>query len=401
MIILAGFVLVIFVLPNTINVRERNAFSDAQRLEWAANNFSVGAVPDSITIVPGPWYNRGKTHYLFFGEKYRDLWSTPVKTKVLKLNEINGGLKLASIGGGQQTIGVDLEDKEGREWALRSVNKDQSKALPKLMRATVFRFMFRDQAAALNPYGALVVPVLAEAVDILHTNPRLVFVPYNAKDSTFNDRMAGRVAILEEDADGSWEGAEIFGNPEKIEDTEDMLELVKEKGYPIDTLLYARSRLFDLLISDWDRHTGQWNWALVDEGGSKVFKPLPRDRDMAFYRFDEGLFSKIALLINNKFQTFHPDYKNIKGLTKQSIKMDRSILRSVDLPQMLRIANDMQQELTDEVIHKAFKQYPPEIYEKVGKEHEQILKARRDKLPQAAQEFWEIVKRKAPPKSFE
>ncbi len=394
MIVIAGFVLVVFVLPNTINFRERDAFSDAKRIEWAMENYPISSVSDSVVIVPGTWYDRGNSHHIFFGEKYRDLWQTPVNVAVFKWDSTKGGLEPASIGGSEQTIGLDIKDKDGREWALRSVNKDQAQALPGILRPTIMRFMFRDQVAALNPYGALVVPVLAEAIDILHTNPQIVFVPYDDSKGEYNERMAGRLALLEEDADGSWEGAEIFGNPEKIEDTEDMLNVVKKEGYPVDTMLYARSRLFDMLISDWDRHEGQWNWALVEEDGRKIFKPLPRDRDMAFYRFDEGLFSHITLLFNNKFQSFHPDYKNVKGLTKQSIKMDRLILQSVDLPEMLRVATEIQEQITDEVIHKAFSQYPEDVYEKVGREHEQILKSRLEKLPEAARKFWQIVQDK-------
>ncbi len=393
MILLAGFVLVVFVLPNTINFRERNAFSDAKRLEWAMEQYAVQSIGDSVVIVPGPWYDRGKTHHIFFGEKYRELWDTPVAIEVFKWDEEEGGLTPAKMGGSQQTIGLDAEDPEGREWALRSVNKDQSKALPGVLRPTVFRFMFRDQGAALNPYGALVVPILADAIGILHTNPKLFFVPYDESKGEYNEQMAGRVAILEEDADGSWKGAEIFGDPEKVDDTEEMLERIAKESYPVDTLLYARSRLFDMLISDWDRHEGQWSWALVEEDGKKIYKPLPRDRDMAFYRFDEGLFSHITLLFNNKFQSFHKEYKNIKGLTKQSIKMDRLILKQVELPEMIRIAEEIKEQLTDSIIHEAFLQYPPEIYPKVGQAHEDILKARRDKLPQVAQEFWEIIQK--------
>lgn len=394
MIVIAGIVLVIFVLPNTINFSERHAFSDARRLEWAMEQYASHTVADSVLIVPGPWYESNKVHHLFFGEKYRELWDTPVQVAVFQWDEAKGGLEPVKMGGSQQTIGLDAEDAEEREWALRSVNKDQAKALPWLLRHTVLRPMFRDQVAALNPYGAVVVPVLADAIGILHTNPSIVFVPYDKDKGEYNERMAGRMALLEEDADGSWKGADIFGDPEKVDDTEEMLERVAEEHYPVDTLLYARSRLFDMLISDWDRHEGQWSWALVEENGRKIYKPLPRDRDMAFYRFDEGLFSHIALLINNKFQSFHKEYKNVKGLTKQSIKMDTRLLQNMDLPDMLRVAEEIKTQLTDSIIVEAFQQYPPEIFKKVGQEHIEILKARRDKLPAAAEEFWRIVQKK-------
>jgi hypothetical protein len=393
MVVIAGLVLIVFVLPNTINFRERDAFSQDKRLEWAAQYYHINAVPDSITEAPGEWYDRGGVHPVFFGEKYRDIWSTPVKVRVLKYDEIKGGLRPKRIGGGQQTFSVDLFDPDDREWAVRSVNKDQSKALPKPLRWTVFRFMFRDQAASMNPYGALVLPPMADAIGIFHTDPVLVFVPYDESKKEFNDLLAGRMALLENDADGSWEGSDYFGNPSKIDDTEKMMERAKEKGYAMDTVMYAKSRLFDLLISDWDRHEGQWDWALVEVDGQEVYRPIPGDRDMALYKFNQGLFPHITLLINNKFQSFHEDFGSVRGLTKQSRDMDSRFLESISLPQMIALAEEIKASITDEVIHEAFLRYPPEIYEKVGQEHEAIMRARRDKLPEAAREFWELMEK--------
>ncbi|WP_152426425.1 hypothetical protein [Cesiribacter andamanensis] len=385
--------MIVFVLPNTINFRERDAFSQDKRLEWAAQYYHISSVPDSVLIPPGEWYDRGGAHPLFFGEKYRDLWGTPVKVRVLKYDEIKGGLTPKQIGGGQQTFSVDFLDGQEREWAVRSVNKDQSKALPKVLRWTVFRFMFRDQAASMNPYGSLILPPMAEAINIYHTNPVLVFVPFDESKKEFNDVLAGRMALLENDADGSWEKDAFFDNASEIDDTEEMLERAREKGIPLDTLMYARSRLFDLLISDWDRHEGQWKWALVEEGGQKIYRPIPGDRDMALYRFNEGLFPKITLLLNPKFQSFRKDYGRVKGLTRQAADMDRQFLASISLTQMVALAEEIKAALTDEVIEEAFQRYPAEIREKVGREHAEIMRIRRDKLPEVAREFWEITQK--------
>ncbi|WP_017733312.1 hypothetical protein [Nafulsella turpanensis] len=391
---LGGLIVLALVIPNTTNFKERNAFSDEKRLEEAMELYRAETLGDSVTLVPGEYYDRGKFFTFFLGEKNRGMWTTPVTAAVFDYEKAKGGLEPVGVGGSNQTISIDLADSAGREWELRSMNKDQKNALPKLLRPTFLRFMFRDQVAAMNPYASLVVPVLSEAIDIHHVEPKLYFVPYNEEYGKYNERMAGRLAYLEADLDSSWEGSEEFGEPEEVVEFDEMMEIRKKDEVPIDEQLYLKSRLFDMLISDWDRHEGQWEWALVEKGGEEIFEPIPVDRDNAFYTFNEGALSHLALLLNKKFQSFRKDYGKVSGLMKQSAKQDVMILADVPLADFVETAREIQEELTDEVIHKAFKQYPEPVYEMKGKEHEEILKVRLEKLPEAAAEFFHLIQKK-------
>ena len=391
---LGGLIVLTLVIPNTTNFKERRAFSDDVRLEEAMEMYRAEELGDSVTLVPGEYYDRGKFVTFFLGDKNRDMWTTPVTAEVFDYEEAKGGLEPVDIGGSNQTISIDLADSTGREWELRSMNKDQKGSLPKVFRPTFLRFMFRDQVAALNPYAALVVPVLSEAIDIHHVEPKLYFVPYNEEHGKYNERMAGRLAYLEADLDSSWEGAEEYGEPEEVVEYEEMMEIRKNDEVPIDEDLYLKSRLFDMLISDWDRHEGQWEWALVERDGEEIFEPIPVDRDNAFYTFDDGVLSHLTLLLNNKFQSFRKDYGKISGLMKQSAKQDVMILADVPLDGFVETAREIQEELTEEVIHEAFMQYPEEVYEMRGEEHEEILKVRLEKLPEAAAEFFHLIQKK-------
>lgn len=391
MVIFLLLLLLIFIIPNVLNSRERMAFGENSRLENARRDYRQETLGDSATIVPGPFYKRGSTFENFLGPKYRDIWSIPVTVAVLKLDEHMGGLDTVKFSGSQQTIGIDVRDPQGREWAVRSVNKDQSKALPALLRPTFMRFLFRDQAAALNPYGALVLPVLAEAIELHHTNPKLFIFPYNERFGNYNKRMAGRLVLMEEDADASWANTPEFKGATILMDTEDMLDTAQTAGIPVDTILFARSRLFDLLINDWDRHEGNWEWALMDEDGRQWIEPVPVDRDMVFYQFNDGLASRITLFFNNKFQSFSPDYEDIEGLMHQSKELDQSLLSNISQRELQRQVQYIQEQLTDEKIAEAFRQYPPPVYQKIGREHEAILKSRLNKLPQAADRFYEVL----------
>ncbi len=386
-----GLIVIVFIIPNTTNFKEREAFSDKVRLEEAARIYHTDSVGDAVTVAAGPYYKRGKFVTFFLGEKQRELWTTPVEVPVFRYKSFKGGLTPKKPGGGDQTISIKLEDSQERKWALRSVNKDQKSALPGVLRITALRFLFRDQVASANPFGHLVIPVLSDAIGVHHTTPQLVFVAYDEEYKEYNERMAGRMAYLEEDLSNSWKNSKRFGPAAKIVNTEDMLAMQEEGPIPLDTALYLKSRLFDILISDWDRHEGNWEWALAKEKDGNVFEAIPKDRDNAFYQFDEGLLSHIGLLFVPKFQSFRKDYGKISGLMRQARNMDKPFLSKMNEEDFLEAARAIQSSLTDEVITSAFRKYPPVIYDKKGKEHEEILKARLAKLPEAAKEFHKLL----------
>jgi hypothetical protein len=389
---IGGILFLVLGIPNATNFKERRYFSDERRLEEAMVLYNIDKVKDSVTIAPGPYYKRNKVGALFLGRKQRDLWTTPVRIKVLHYEEARGGLKPTEFGGGQQTIAIKLEDSQGRKWALRSVNKDQKSALPKAFRITFMRFLIRDQLASANPYGQLVVPVLANAVGVHHTTPELLLIPYDERYGKFNERMAGRVAYLEESLSSSWKNRQRFGSPKDILNTEEMMEMQTREKTPIDTILYLKTRLFDMLIGDWDRHNGNIEWALTISDKGKIFEPIPKDRDNAFYQFNEGLVGHITLAFVPKFQSFRKKFVKVSGFMHQSKVLDTKILSTIDQATFEATAKQVQQALTDEVITEAFKCYPPKIYEMVGKDHEEILKARLSQLQDVSKEFHRLVK---------
>jgi hypothetical protein len=391
---LGGFLIVVLVIPNTTNFKERRAFSDSRRLDEAIKLYHVDRVADSVEVIPGKYYQRGKFSMLFLGKKQRELWIAPVRAKVFDYETAKGGLTPVEFGGGDQTISMKLEDSQGKTWALRSVNKDQKFALPKALRITFMRFLIRDQLASANPYGQLVVPMLANAIGLHHATPELVLIPYNEKFGQFNERMAGRLAYLEENLNSSWKNRKRFGSPKDIVDTEEMLAILAKDKISVDTALYLKTRLFDMLISDWDRHEGNWEWALTVDNGKKVFEPIPKDRDAAFYQFDEGLVSHITLMFAPKLQSFRKNFGKVSGLMIQSERLDSKILKTVDRNEFVNAAYLIQNALTEEVIDSAFAKYPPRVRSMVGKEHADILKTRIAQLPKVAGEFHDLLRGK-------
>ena len=389
-LILSGLLIfLIFGLPNLFNNREEKAFSEEYRLS-EAQKLTVQPL-DSVEVIPGEFYKRSKFFQKFLGSNYRELWQKEVKLSTLDLHKVQGGLTPTEFSGGQQTIGIEAKDSLQRIWSIRSVNKDQANALAGFLRPTFLRPMFRDQSSSLNPYAAPVTAKLATAIDIHHTNPELYYFPYNKNLGKFNDRMAGRLVMVDEEVDEGWSGASRFGNPIEIMDSDEMLKKRRKENIPVDSILYLRSRLFDLLISDWDRHEGNWKWVLKKEGSQQIFEPFPVDRDMAFYKFGEGYINKFAALFTDKFQSFSPEYKSVEGLVHQSEELDEEFLKNIPKEEFLKQATFLQQKLKANVIANAFREYPTKIFNAVGAEHQEVLKQRLEKLPAAAEEFYELI----------
>ncbi len=351
-----GLIVLVFVVPNVFNAKEKDAFSDERRLQMA-KALTSEIRTDSIVIVPGAYYKRSSFYEWFLGKRNRDLWTTPISVKVFDYDTTKGGLVPFEQGGSQQTISIRLTDSLNRVWVLRSVNKDQQNALPPFLRHTFLRSLFRDQASAMNPYGQMVVSVLSDSAGLAHTNPELYWMPHQEQYGSYNKRMSGRLVYLEEQQGDSWLSFINSYGAERIYSTEEMFRIHDSAKVPIDSMLFLKSRLFDMLIGDWDRHEAQWKWALCNTTSGRIFKPIAKDRDMALFVFDEGLLSKITLLFNPKFQSFRPRINNVKGLMWQAKQLDKMILTNVPETAFRAVAEEIMQKVSLNAISKAFKTY--------------------------------------------
>ncbi|WP_162055658.1 hypothetical protein [Pontibacter pamirensis] len=353
---------------------------------------------DSVTVQAGSHYRRGFLHRLLWGGRHRESWTTPVTVPVLDPDAVMGGLEVEKIGGGMQTVNAALESEEGMTYSLRTVDKRPAGVLPPLLRKTFLANWVRDQTSALNPYGALVVAPLAEAAGVPHATPRLVYVkPGEEGFDEYEERLSDRLYMLEEKFNdkralvGDVEGAhDIVGSNKMLN------HRYGEDDHFIDQLAFARARLLDLLIGDWDRHVGQWEWAEYKEGGEHFYRPIPKDRDNAFYRFGGGALSwllsrKWAI---RKFESFSGEYEDVKALMINSEFIDARALPQVSREQFDSLAQVLQRQITDEVIEKAVRRLPENVYALQGQEMAQQLKSRRDRLDQAAREFYDILAKK-------
>ncbi|WP_164891163.1 hypothetical protein [Botryobacter ruber] len=356
---------------------------------------AAGVAPDSVWVVAGRHYDRSGFFRFFWGDHHRELWTTPVKAKVFDMEKIAGGLKLDEIGGGYQTTSFQLVDSTGKEYAFRSIDKNPVHVLSDFWQKTFVTNIVRDQTSASHPYGMLVVPVLAEAVGVHHTNPKLYYVSENDTSfGVYSDRVQGRLFMLEERFKSVHDLTPAFEKATGFLDSDEALRLrFASNRYRFDQKAFARARLLDLLIGDWDRHKGQWDWAVVPQNRDTVFQPIPKDRDQVFIRIQDGLIPAIATskIMARKLHSFGEDIDDVKALMLNARFLDARLLNELEAEDWQAIARDMQHKLTDDVLEQAVKQLPEAIYKIQGDKMIQQLKNRRSQLPAAAAKMYEIL----------
>ncbi len=338
-------------------------------------------------------YNRGKFHRFLMGDNYRELWNTKVELPVFDIGSEKGGLHILKRGGGQQTRSIRMEDKNGKQYVLRSVNKYVEKALADNLQNTIAVDVVQDGISASNPFSAITVPVLADAAGVMHTNPKIVWVPDDPRLGIYRKDLANDVFLFEERPAGNRDDIESFQRSENIVNTAKVVDKTQnDHDYRVDQKTVVRARLFDILINDWDRHDDQWRWASFKNGKKTSYQPIPRDRDQVFF-VNEGPVMWLATRnwAMRKFQGFDYTITDVKGLGFNARYFDRSFMTEPNLDDWLTVANDIQKNITDTVIHKAISTLPPNIYDLSGIEIENKLKSRSDLLHTAAEEYYRFL----------
>jgi hypothetical protein len=235
------------------------------------------------------------------------------------------------------------------------------------------------------PGAALVVAPLLEAAGVLHATPTLVVMPDDPRLGDFRSTFGGMLGLLEPRVE-----QEVPGGG-KVDDTLDLLVRLDERaGEEVDARDYLRVRLIDILVGDWDRHLDQWRWVRFEEGGKRLWRPVPRDRDQAFSRFG-GVIPSVIEYYTKQITSFGSSYPAIDKLTFSGRFTDRRFLVWLDAHDWETVTAEVVAKLTDPIISDAVHRLPSAMYVKGGSELEGLLRARRDGLTQASRDFYRLL----------
>ncbi|MFT5384849.1 MAG: hypothetical protein ACI8X3_001840, partial [Saprospiraceae bacterium] len=347
-------------------------------------------------VVTNKVEEKGPLHYFFLGRHYRNIYSRTFEFPVLDLTTFKGGLTPVKRGGGNQTNSLRLEDPDGQQYVMRALTKDASRTVPyPINKMTAANGIVQETFLSSHPFAAMAISPLADAVNIYHTNPQLFYIPKQPILGVANDLFGGEVYLVEERAGGNWKKEASLGNSKKIISTGDMAEkLTKSHKYKVDQRWLLRSRLFDQVIGDWDRHDDQWRWATIKVNkDSTVYRAIPRDRDQPFSKYD-GLvigFARLFMPFLRQLKEYEPDIKNMKWSSWSPKYVDNSFLNEMSWKDWEEEAKFIQENLKDEIIDKAFDSWPKEVQELTAGEIKSVMKKRRDNLVKFAKMHYDLL----------
>ena len=134
-------------------------------------------IKGTTVVIPGLKFKKSGYHNFWSGKHYRKEWATPVRIENFYLDTALGGLVPTEESGSRQTQGLRLKSSNGKEYVLRSVDKDFSRAFPDDFQGTFIAGSAKDQASIAHPYSAITITPMIQATGIYHTNPKIVFLP--------------------------------------------------------------------------------------------------------------------------------------------------------------------------------------------------------------------------------
>ena len=331
----------------------------------------------TVRVTANPEYRAKGLRRILLGPNYRRLWAMPIEVEVLDLKNFAGGLKPTKKGGGKQTKSLRFDAADGREFRVRSVDKDPEAALPPEYRDTFVEWVAQDQISAAHPAGALIADRLEEAIGMPFVRHRFVVIPDDPALGEFRKEFGGMLGILGEEPRVKDPVTPGFESVEKIYDWEEVWPsgMVDESpSQRVDSRAYLRARLLDMLIGDWDRHQRQWAWARVK--GQPLLQPVPEDRDQAFAKFD-GAVLALARLGQPRFVNFEKKYPTPLGLNWSARFMDRRVLGELSYKDWDEAVRQVQGALDDKVLEEAARRMPPEYFRRTGARLIETLRARR------------------------
>jgi hypothetical protein len=345
--------------------------------------------PATKLISAGPQYKKPRFYQWLWGSNRRTEWITPIHVPVLWLDSLYGGLTPYKTGGGNESKTLHLKTPTGKQYTLRSINKSRNDVVMPIYKNSFVEDIINDGVSMSYPYGAFGISIMEEHAGIYHTYPKIVYLPRQHSLDTFNKKFADDLYLFEQRLDGDWSDADNLGNFRYFTGTDDLVEkLLNDNSNKADQFAFIKARLFDMLISDWDRHEDNWQWGSADTTAT-MYYPVPRDRDQAFYTHNGVLIDRMLPATGLGFmQNFDNEIDNVPMLNYEERNMDRFFTNEMMLSDWENAAKALQHTLTDSIIAQSIQQLPPEIFAVSGNELISKLKSRRDHLVAYATQYY-------------
>lgn len=385
----------------TIPILEKKMATKVDYPTSFAKAYTTSVYPDSLV-------HKSKMYQWLWGKHYRKYYGTKIQGKTAILDTLLGGLQPVRAGGGHQSNSLRLEDKDGKQYVMRGIKKSAIRFLRSVaFKNEAFHDDFEgsfsekfilDFYTTTHPYTPFAVGGLADMIGVGHSHPELYYIPKQKALQGYDDIFGDELYMVEERFSDSPTDLEELGDASATLNTLDLLKKIrKSTNNIVDEKAYIRARLLDMLIGDWDRHEDQWRWVMYKEGSKNIYKPIPKDRDQAFSKYDGWIMSWVMTFpALRHMQTFKEDIRNIKWLNREPYPLDLTILKKSKLEDWLQEAHFIKAELDDATIDRSFHRLPKEVQDETIEDIKRKLKLRRAKLSEYAQKYYKVLAKVVP-----
>ncbi len=327
-----------------------------QPIDTTKEYTEIPVFPDSVTAIAAPGFKAGNLKRFLWGDNYRKEWTTPIRVPVFDIAKEKRGLKAVQQGGRLQSKSLRLEDAEGHQYVLRSIEKYPDRILPEEFRQTFIKDALVDAISASYPYAAVSVPIMATAAGVPHANPKIVYLPDDPRLGIYRRDFANKLYIFEEREPGGIK--KTYSTPKVLGELQD------DNDNSIDLHATLQARLLDMFMMDFDRHEDQWRWGSNDkaQGKGTSYYPIPRDRDQPFF-INQGIIPRIISRpsLQPRFQGFRAKAKNINTFNFNGRYFDRLFLSGLSRKDWESAIDSFLPLMTDSVIESALTQQPAAI----------------------------------------
>lgn len=334
---------------------------------------------DSVTLIPGARYRiegvMSRPSLLIFGTNNRRLWLAPLTLPVADPASEGGGLVPTDIATGIDSGVMLFRDSTGAVWQFRPLTRTEPRDIPGFVPEGLDRDLLLDLVSGKNPAGPLVAGPLARAADVPVLEGRLVALGGQA------GYLLGNLPHPDSAPPEAIAPGTIIDMPGL------MRRLMRVTPDRIDTRGVLRQRLFSIFIGDLNPRWLLWRWKAVSDSAGIVWQPLARFPEMALADWNgagpRALRPDLPDLVN-----FGPRYPSRLTGTAAQLTISRWLFGNLPWTTWDSVAHELQSGLTDSAIAMAVTRLPPTWPGEYGQLLASALRARRDHLPEAANQLY-------------
>lgn len=349
---------------------------------------------DSILVpISAKNYTREGFSKILWGEHYRAVYEQKLKVPLLHLSSFRGGVESIKASSGYITQNLELLTKTGLAYELRSLEKEADRIIPYPFKNSLAVELIEDNFSALHPLATLPLTPLQNAAGIIHTGSSLFYLPEQKALGRYNGSYANALYLLEENSQrAKFKSINPFGASAYLGSFDMFEQLISNPDHRVEEGAFIRTRLFDLLIGDWDRGTDHWSWAAYPSSNKVEYWPIARERELAFARYD-GMILGVARLLSplaKQLRKYDSQWgKNVRWLTHNGRFLDRALINQSSWPVWETQAKQLRLRLPDSIVYHAFQSsWPESIFQLDGERIIQTFNARKAQLDELARKFY-------------